>query len=87
MAPTTTRVFNMTEQEKILREIRQIKLFLTFGFIGLSLAFIYQFTKIVQDRESEALRGAIELFKHTTDNFYKKPPTTKKKKQPIPDRI
>ena len=76
----------MTEQEKILREIRQIKLFLTFGFIVLSLAFIYQFTKIVRDRESESLRGAIELFKHTTDNFYKKPPE-KAKKQPIPDRI
>jgi len=76
----------MTEQKKILREIRQIKLFLTFGFIGLSLAFIYQFTKIINDREQESLRGAIELFKHTTDNFYKKPPK-QTEKQPIPDRI
>lgn len=75
------------ESKKILKEVRKVKLFVALGFILITMTMTYHFVKIVNDRESESLNGAIELFKHTTDNFYKKPPEDLKKKKPLPERI
>ena len=66
----------MALEEKILKELRRIKLFIALGFLTLAFAFIYNFTKFIR-HEGETL---IKLLEIKSENY-------NKKKKPLPERI